>query len=78
MIQVTPLVGVWIEINYRKLSPYSCMVTPLVGVWIEIVLVVCGVLVSCVTPLVGVWIEMFEFQFIRKRFNCHSPCGSVD
>ena len=33
---VTPLVGVWIEIDDIAASKKSGMVTPLVGVWIEI------------------------------------------
>ena len=35
-VQVTPLVGVWIEINSVSISSWSLSVTPLVGVWIEI------------------------------------------
>ena len=34
---VTPLVGVWIEIQLQQASHAPCAVTPLVGVWIEIV-----------------------------------------
>ena len=33
---VTPLVGVWIEINLRTGKMVNLDVTPLVGVWIEI------------------------------------------
>ena len=33
---VTPLVGVWIEINIFVITPVVVIVTPLVGVWIEI------------------------------------------
>ena len=33
---VTPLVGVWIEIQTYPELPYTTNVTPLVGVWIEI------------------------------------------
>ena len=32
---VTPLVGVWIEMLYGRVSSRSTQVTPLVGVWIE-------------------------------------------
>ncbi len=39
MINVTPLVGVWIEIAAFSESPNTCWVTPLVGVWIEILAV---------------------------------------
>ena len=34
--QVTPCVGVWIEINKEILEKVGCSVTPCVGVWIEI------------------------------------------
>ena len=33
---VTPLVGVWIEIQCMVIKPVGNIVTPLVGVWIEI------------------------------------------
>lgn len=34
---VTPLAGVWIEIDYWRFDQKCKPVTPLVGVWIEIV-----------------------------------------
>ena len=36
VICVTPLAGVWIEINIQLRSPEPRQVTPLAGVWIEI------------------------------------------
>ena len=38
-MKVTPLVGVWIEINLDALLCLAFSVTPLVGVWIEICVV---------------------------------------
>ena len=35
-INVTPFVGVWIEMNYLKYHMQHIKVTPFVGVWIEI------------------------------------------
>ena len=35
---VTPCVGVWIEIEYLPNHPMRSAVTPCVGVWIEILL----------------------------------------
>ena len=35
--QVTPFMGVWIEINYAKYCPDYWQVTPFMGVWIEII-----------------------------------------
>ena len=76
---VTPLVGVWIEI-YQLNSGYQVLFSSLPS-W------ECG-LKSCyndynestlyVTPLVGVWIEIL-IRAIKSLFFCrHSPRGSVD
>ncbi len=55
---VTPLVGVWIEI-YGLWTMILChTVTPLVGVWIEISKSSYSASFVIVTPLVGVWIEI--------------------
>ena len=58
-IAVTPLAGVWIEIQ-KPLSRWLWQwpVTPLAGVWIEIVLDLIPAVASSVTPLAGVWIEI--------------------
>ena len=56
--QVTPLVGVWIEISLSESVPGFVPVTPLVGVWIEIIYALSAVKSVIVTPLVGVWIEI--------------------
>ena len=56
--EVTPFVGVWIEIlNWRNIQRCK-LVTPFVGVWIEIedTLQFSGLVI--VTPFVGVWIEI--------------------
>ena len=57
--QVTPFVGVWIEIERMGLHSRCRRVTPFVGVWIEIF---SGEPAEInhwiVTPFVGVWIEM--------------------
>ena len=55
---VTPLVGVWIEINTSCHISFCWAVTPLVGVWIEIKYPVLWYRILQVTPLVGVWIEI--------------------
>ena len=55
---VTPLVGVWIEINKTYSLIRKSTVTPLVGVWIEIHATCKDAQVKGVTPLVGVWIEI--------------------
>ena len=39
--EVTPLVGVWIEINEKDEYKNCDTVTPLVGVWIEISFHIC-------------------------------------
>ena len=59
MLDVTPLVGVWIEIPNQKDQLQALGVTPLVGVWIEITKMEQKNLLGEVTPLVGVWIEIF-------------------
>ena len=35
-VEVTPFVGVWIEILFQTASENAVFVTPFVGVWIEI------------------------------------------
>ena len=55
---VTPLVGVWIEINHVLDLIKRMIVTPLVGVWIEIFCLGLWFSLRLVTPLVGVWIEI--------------------
>ena len=34
-ISVTPLAGVWVEIEEKRLSNLKYIVTPLAGVWVE-------------------------------------------
>ena len=57
-IRVTPLAGVWIEINISAFFSAIFSVTPLAGVWIEIVKLVEDFTDDSVTPLAGVWIEI--------------------
>ncbi len=56
--QVTPCVGVWIEIDTIDFQLLENGVTPCVGVWIEIIFVLTGACQCLVTPCVGVWIEI--------------------
>ena len=55
---VTPLVGVWIEIQELQCRLSLRKVTPLVGVWIEMFYTGECEKMAGVTPLVGVWIEI--------------------
>ena len=55
---VTPFVGVWIEIFNMPWNCFSFWVTPFVGVWIEINIETYISAPSNVTPFVGVWIEI--------------------
>ena len=55
---VTPLAGVWIEINRRLQERIRRRVTPLAGVWIEITACHDHHCYEVVTPLAGVWIEI--------------------
>ncbi len=57
-VNVTPLVGVWIEIKKEGKETEASRVTPLVGVWIEIIITASRLIILFVTPLVGVWIEI--------------------
>ena len=55
---VTPLAGVWIEMQSWDLLFLQSTVTPLAGVWIEIDPIIFFPIASIVTPLAGVWIEI--------------------
>ncbi len=55
---VTPCVGVWIEIPDSELTNQEAVVTPCVGVWIEISAITFFRISLPVTPCVGVWIEI--------------------
>ena len=63
---VTPFVGVWIEICRRLLIATETNVTPFVGVWIEIEIVDVILQRVHVTPFVGVWIEMRLLRTLRN------------
>ena len=56
--QVTPCVGVWIEIAGTVCRNVADNVTPCVGVWIEIEMASKKKKMEPVTPCVGVWIEI--------------------
>ena len=74
---VTPLVGVWIEIDKLDFDIENDIVTPLVGVWIEIP-------TSCTYLLMNMSLPLWEcgLKFCHSKsctlFPRHSPCGSVD
>ena len=57
-MDVTPCVGVWIEIHESLKGGRIEIVTPCVGVWIEILYSPCKLCYAPVTPCVGVWIEI--------------------
>ena len=72
--QVTPCVGVWIEILKESISTKITKVTSCVGVWIEIVSQEDLLHLYPVTPCVGVWIEIliwcgktFQIQSLPAR-----------
>ena len=75
---VTPLAGVWIEIQFLVEKLHSRLVTPLAGVWIEIIEMECSRTPELVTPLAGVWIEIILRLNVLELLASHSPCGSVD
>ncbi len=77
--QVTPYVGVWIEIELehsKKEGGFN--VTPYVGVWIEIALACCAIFFASVTPYVGVWIEITNTAILCFYIRRHPLCGGVD
>ena len=55
---VTPFMGVWIEIQLNCDFSATAIVTPFMGVWIEIIFGSLAQLVRAVTPFMGVWIEI--------------------
>ena len=59
-LNVTPFVGVWIEIHIQQINSVGICVTLFVGVWIEILGGSHNLLPTIVTPFVGVWIEIFD------------------
>ena len=74
--QVTPCVGVWIEMSSLLLIISRLLVTPCVGVWIEMLPWSFMSGSSSVTPCVGVWIEMhLMLQF--SKANVVTPCVGV-
>ena len=76
--QVTPYVGVWIEMDVKKVSPFSVLVTPYVGVWIEIQVPEAHKQGNRVTPYVGVWIEIGLTATLTTAGTGHPLCGGVD
>ncbi len=58
IVAVTPCVGVWIEIIWKRNFTTNTDVTPCVGVWIEIPKSAADRIDLFVTPCVGVWIEI--------------------
>ena len=76
--EVTPFVGVWIEMIKIIGLPSSNIVTPFVGVWIEILQQHSPAQLFPVTPFVGVWIEIDNLQSLKTPYRCHSLRGSVD
>ena len=77
-MEVTPYVGVWIEIDITPEQIIEIMVTPDVGVWIEIECALDVSVWKIVTPYVGVWIEIFLRRREQFMLVCHPLCGGVD
>ena len=78
IINVTPCVGVWIEIIMGAVKNGTLSVTPCVGVWIEILVGCSACFPVHVTPCVGVWIEINMGKAIVVGQKGHSLRGSVD
>ena len=77
-MDVTPFVGVWIEMIPGIECTGIALVTPFVGVWIEIPLpAIISSSKIIVTPFVGVWIEIAIKSEVLSTFR-HSLRGSVD
>ena len=74
---VTPLVGVWIEIEGYRCACGAVAVTPLVGVWIEILNLNIASAWSLVTPLAGVWIEIWIKTGRQSKRNWSLPLPST-
>ena len=75
---VTPLVGVWIEIFIVKAKRKYFVSLPLWECGLKYELSAKIVDRDDVTPLVGVWIEIKVVGSFSKGDFSHSPCGSVD
>ena len=78
LLYVTPLVGVWIEINLYKQWRLQIMSLPLWECGLKFSIYVKMITNDFVTPLVGVWIEINTFFADSNISLRHSPCGSVD
>ena len=76
-IAVTPLAGVWIEIDVRVSSCLCASVTPLAGVWIEIIMNIKDHINKTSLPLRECGLKL-HILHIPMGAICHSPCGSVD
>ena len=74
---VTPLAGVWIEINGMNYDDFASAVTPLAGVWIEIGVPYepIGFLESLPLRECGL---KYVISYLLYDTTSHSPCGSVD
>ena len=64
IFDVTPFMGVWIEIGTHESLKISLAVTPFMGVWIEILLCIQLFAVEGVTPFMGVWIEILTYYHL--------------
>ena len=75
---VTPLAGVWIEIEKTQSSIKNLHnVTPLAGVWIEIASGGSFFIMPASLPLRGCGLK-WNTPYNATSLYCHSPCGGVD
>ena len=70
IINVAPLVGAWIEIEYHRQTRKVSNVAPLVGAWIEIEELYYSIWRTYVAPLVGAWIEIFLTCQVGNFLGC--------
>ena len=66
---VTPLAGVWVEIEQLMTSANFAHVTPLAGVWVEIYQQYDSSGEPSVTPLAGVWVEISWISVYRPEIT---------
>ena len=74
---VTPLAGVWIEIENIDSMVNRVYVTPLAGVWIEMNQKYRRFYRNGSLPLRECGLKLWRY-FTAHREVSHSPCGSVD
>ena len=77
-IDVAPLAGAWIEMQFIITDKTCNKVAPLAGAWIEIETLVTTTATLSVAPLAGAWIEIKAVCPLEIGDTGRSPRGSVD